>query len=484
MSTPHYSLARSYFIFAIVVSGLLMASIDATIVAVALPAMLREMHTSLALVSWSLTGYMLTQTIALPLAGKLADRWGRKRVFLAAIVLFSLGSAGCGLSPNIYVLIAFRVIQAAGGGMFFPSVAGVIGDVFQEGGRQTAVGLIVTSFQLGGIIGPNIGGLITDNLSWRWVFFVNLPIGAAILLLGVPFLPKDRIRAAGPSQGFDLQGTGLFAAGMFSLLYGLTYMANNPDRLGSLQPLIAILAGILVLVAFVVQEIRAPEPIIDLKLVRWRPFFAANMNLIMGATAFNGFFNFVPYYATIAYGMTATQSGAILTPRSLTAVVISVVGSVLILRLGYRRPWIIGNTLLGAGMVLISMGFRDVTVLGFGLSNFALLSAIMCITGVGIGIAAPPSNNAAMDLVADRMASAAGLRAMFGNTGSVFGTTVVTLALSRFDDKVAGMQYIFFGLGCMIFASMAWIFLVPDMVKRPQRIGAQPELELAPTGLD
>ena len=121
--------------------------------------MLREMHTSLALVSWSLTGYMLTQTIALPLAGKLADRWGRKRVFLAAVVLFSLGSAGCGLSPNIYFLIAFRVVQAAGGGMFFPCVAGVIGDVFQEGGRQTAIGLIVTSFQLGGIIG--LGSLVT-----------------------------------------------------------------------------------------------------------------------------------------------------------------------------------------------------------------------------------------------------------------------------------------------------------------------------------
>jgi len=476
-TTPHYSLGRSYFIFTIVVSGLLMASIDATIVAVALPAMLHEMHTSLALVSWSLTAYMLTQTVALPLAGRLADRWGRKRLFLTAVVLFSAGSAGCGISPNIYVLIAFRILQASGGGMFFPCVAGVIGDVFQEG-RQTAIGLIVTSFQLGGIIGPNIGGLITDNLSWRWVFFVNLPIGAAILLLGLPFLPKDRPRVM-DSRRFDYIGTALFAAGISSLLYGLTFMANNPDRLENFQPLISIAAGVAVLATFVFHETRTTEPVIDLNLIRWRPFLAANLNLIMNASAFNGFFNFVPYYATIAYGMSATQSGAILTPRSLTAVVISVVGSVFILRLGYRKPWLIGQTLLATGMVLTGLGLQHVHIGGVAISNFALLSAIMCITGLGIGIAAPPSNNAAMDLVADRMATAAGLRAMFGNTGAVVGTAMVTLILSRFGDKVAGMQYIFLGLGCVIFVSQVWVFWVPDMVRGGRRAQPPRELELA-----
>src|SRR5206468_989370 len=149
---------------------------------------------------------------------KFAERWGRKRLFLLAVVLFSFGSAGCGLSPNIYVLIAFRIVQAAGGGMFFPCVAGVIGDIFPQGRRQTAIGLIVTSFQLGGIIGPNIGGLITDNLSWRWVFFVNLPIGAAILLLGLPFLPRDRIPEPIGRQRIDFTGATLFAAGISCFL--------------------------------------------------------------------------------------------------------------------------------------------------------------------------------------------------------------------------------------------------------------------------
>src|SRR5438876_813472 len=125
------SVAKSYFIFVIVSSGLLMASIDGTIVAVALPAMLRELHSSLALVTWSLTSYQLAQTIALPLAGKLAERWGRKRLFLGAVILFSFGSIGAGLAPTIYVQIVFRVMQGIGGGMFFPSAAGVVGEVFQ-----------------------------------------------------------------------------------------------------------------------------------------------------------------------------------------------------------------------------------------------------------------------------------------------------------------------------------------------------------------
>src|SRR5438067_1576767 len=242
----------------------MMASIDATIVTVAIPTMLREMRTSLPLVTWSLTSYQLTQTIVLPLSGRLADKWGRKRIFLAAVVLFSIGSAGAGLSPSIYVLIFFRVLQGAGGGMFFPSAAGVVGEVFPEGRRQTAIGLFVTIFQVGGVIGPNLGGVVIDNLSWRWIFFVNLPVGLAILLLGFPLVPADRQKADRVLRGIDSMGAALFAAAMFSLLFGLTYLANHPDQPGNAIPWTFLGCGFVLLVAFVRQEKRAPEPIIDL----------------------------------------------------------------------------------------------------------------------------------------------------------------------------------------------------------------------------
>jgi EmrB/QacA subfamily drug resistance transporter len=454
-------MSRNYLIFSIVSSALLMVSIDATVVTVALPAMLHELHTTLPLVTWSLTSYQLTQTIVLPLAGTLGDRLGRKRLFLWAIVIFSVGSIGAGLSPNITIHIFFRIIQAAGGGMFFPCAAGVVGDTFEEGHRQMAIGLFVTIFQIGGVIGPNLGGAIVDYLSWRWIFFINIPIGVAILLLGVPLIPRSTPAMKAERQHFDVAGTTLFAAGMFALLFGLTELADPAARPALAALFLAGGAGLLAL--FAVQETRTQQPIIDLKLILLKPFLGANMQVFMWSGAFNGFFNFIPYYAIIAYGMSATESGAVLTPRSLTAVVVSFISSMLIARMGYRRPWLIGIYLMALSMVLMSFGWHHPHVFGVAIPDFALLAGITFISGLSVGIAIPPSQNACFDILPDQMAAIAGLRAMFANSGAVIATTGVTLALAHSSNKVAGIQYVFLALGIIVFVSQAWVFLVPDM---------------------
>ncbi len=472
------SMARNYLIFSIVSSALLMVSIDATVVTVALPAMLHDLRTTLPLVTWSLTSYQLTQTIVLPLAGTLADRIGRKRVFLWSVVLFSAGSAGAGLSPNIPVLILFRIVQAAGGGMFFPCAAGVVGDTFPEGRRQMAIGLFVTIFQVGGVIGPNVGGAIVDYLSWRWIFFVNLPIGLVILLLGLPLLPHGRRRDKEHEQHFDVAGTSLFAAGMFAVLFGLTELAD--PSAGRVLSVSFLVAGIGLLALFAVQETRAEQPIIDLKLILLRPCLGANMQVFMWSGAFNGFFNFIPYYAIIAYGMSATASGAVLTPRSLTAVIVSFISSLLIARMGYRWPWLIGIYLMAASMLLMSFGWHHVRLFGIAVPDFALLAAITFISGLAVGIAIPPSQNACFDILPDQMASVAGLRAMFANTGAVIATTGVTLALAHASNKAAGMQYVFLALAVVVFVSQAWVFLVPDLPRGAT--GSRPH-ELASSAL-
>jgi EmrB/QacA subfamily drug resistance transporter len=419
------------------------------------------------------------QTIALPLAGKLTDRWGRKRLFLWAVVLFTIGSMGAGVSPNIYVLIAFRIVQAMGGGMFFPCAAGVVSDVFAEK-RQTAIGLFATIFQLGGIIGPNIGGFITDGISWRWIFFVNLPIGIAILLLGLRFIPRDKLREADFSQQLDGAGAGMFAGGMFAVLFGLTYLASHPHDFASPTPWVFLALGFGLLVLFIRHESRVEQPIIDMQLIRWRPFFAANAQIFMGSASFNGFFNFMPYYATIAYGMSATQSGALMTPRSIAAVVVSILVSIFVLRRGYRRPWLLGGWLFGGSMIVTSLGLADVSLLGFEPSNFLLLSFILFVSGVGMGMGAPSSQNASLDLLPDKIAAAAGIRAMFGNSGGVLGTTLVTLVLSQFDDKVSGMRYIFLGLGCTNLLSQMWIFMIPDTARQRWKEGRGQAIEREP----
>jgi EmrB/QacA subfamily drug resistance transporter len=442
-----------------------MASIDSTIVAVALPAMLQSFDTSLALVTWSITGYALTQSIVLPLSGKITDRLGQKRLFLSAIFLFAAGSVGSGLSPNIYLLIAFRVLQGCGGGMFFPCAAGIVSDVFEDN-RQTAIGLFATLFQLGGIIGPNLGGVITDAVSWRWIFFVNLPLSVIILFLGLWFVPKDRPRESQHQRNLDTMGAALFASGMFALLLGLTELANHPSNLASPGALSLLIVAVLLLVIFVRHESREANPIIDMQLISWRPFFASNAQIFMGSASFQGFFNFMPYYATIAFGMNAAQSGAILTPRSIAAVTVSTLVSIYVIRRGYRLPWVIGGWLFGLSVLTVGWLPQEFSILGLNPSSFLLLSVILCVSGIGMGMGAPSSQNAALDLLPDKIAAAAGVRAMFGNSGGVLGTTLVSLALSQFDDKIVGMRYIFLALGFTTLASQGWIFLIPDTARQ------------------
>ena len=453
----------------------MMISIDMTIAAVALPTILVELDTPLALASWALIANQLTQTIVLPFAGKLGDRWGRKRLLMWSVLIFGIGSVGAGLSPSIYVLIFFRVVAAAGAGMFFPCAAGIVGDVFVEG-RQTVVGLFVTIFQIGGVIGPNVGGVITDLFSWRGVFFINVPFSIVILILGLWLLPRDRIDPSARDQKLDTTGAALFASGVFSFLFGLTYLANNPDDLLGPVPPACFLSAVVLLYLFVKQEGRVAEPIIDLKLVRWRPFLACNAQLFMWSSCFNGFFNFIPYYAAIAYGMSATQGGAILTPRSVMAVVLSLISSIFVAKMGYRRPWLVGLYLMALSMILMGSSIDTFVDLGFG-SPFLVMSMFTFIAGLAVGIAIPPAQAAYFDLRPDLMAASAGFRAMAGNSGGVFGTTIVTLFLSQFEDKALGVEIIFVFLGITVLISQAWVFMVPDRQKEPK------EREMSPVAV-
>ncbi|HUZ01367.1 MAG TPA: MFS transporter, partial [Thermomicrobiaceae bacterium] len=191
-------------IFVVVAMALLMSSIDGTIVAVGLPNMMAGLKTNLVWIGWVITAYSLTQTIIMPMAGKLSDDFGRKVLFLVSVVLFTSSSFLCAIAPNVYLLILFRVLQAIGGGAFMPSAAGIVSDVFGPARRRTAIGLFGSVFPLGGIIGPNLGGWVIDHFGWRAIFSVNLPIGVVLLFLGVFLLPKGgRVHTA---RSIDLIG--------------------------------------------------------------------------------------------------------------------------------------------------------------------------------------------------------------------------------------------------------------------------------------
>jgi len=465
---------QTYFVFAIVALALLMSGIDFTIVAVSLPTFLTDLRANLALVGWTITGYQFSQSIIMPIAGKLSDEWGRKRVFLVAVIVFTVSSMAAGLAPNIFWLIVFRVIQGMGGGAFLPSATGIVSDAFGER-RAPAIGLFGSIFAIGGILGPNIGGFIIDNFSWRWIFFVNVPIGVILLLFGTKVLPRSSATNNFPNRQIDIAGMGLFIGAVLAVLFAITNWANDPAGVGVVTWVLFAIGGTL-FVLFIRHEDKTAQPMIETKLLRWRPFLAVNIyNFIFGAVAF-GLLSFIPYYATVAYGMTAGQNGLLLTPRSVAMMVVTAVTSVFIIRFRYRIPMIIGLVLISLSLFLLSRGYHDVAVLGLGFHNLLLLALLVMLSGIGMGIANPAANNAALDLIPEKVAAVAGIRGMARVIGGVVGTATVTLVLSYFSDQALGMQDIYTGFAFLLLLLIPIVFLIPDSARqRRKHLGSMPE---------
>jgi EmrB/QacA subfamily drug resistance transporter len=452
---------RSIFIFIVVALALLMSSIDSTIVAVGLPAMVEGLKTNLVWLGWVLTAYQLSQTVVMPMAGKLSDELGRKWLFLGCVFLFTLSSLLCALAPNVYWLILFRVFQAMGGGAFLPSASGIVSDVFDDRWRPTAIGLFTSVFPLGGIIGPNVGGWMIDHFGWRSIFFVNVPIGVVLLLAGLVLIPRG-VRA--PRQHrIDFLGAGLFALGIVGIMYGMTVWGNQV--VFSWQVALWIVLGILALVAFVYQESRVPDPMVELRLLRECAFVAVNVyNFLYGALVF-GFFSFIPLYAIDVYHMSETTAGFILTPRAVIMVLCSTISSFVLIRTGYRVPMIVGILFVSLGLFLTSQGWQHVTLFGHPVSDVVLLSALVGITGIGVGIGGPASNNAAVELMPETVARIIGLRGMFRSTGGVLGTATIVLLLAHFRDQGHGLEVILRGLSALILLVIPIIFLIPDTAR-------------------
>jgi len=438
---------------------IMMFSIDMTIVSIALRAIVVDLDTSLALAGWVLTTSALAQTIVMPLAGKLAEQFGQMRVFVVCVALFTVGSLLCGLAPNIYVLIAFRAVQAIGGGGFMPSAAGIVASEFPER-RGQMIGLFASIFPIGGIIGPNLGGLIVEHLSWREIFLVNVPTGLLVFALLVRYARTPMKAVA--RRSVDLLGSALFAASIIILLLDLTFVGRDPSFAATpLFWLLLVLSGTL-MGLFVWQECRAPEPVLDLALVLRHPFGVVNLyNFLFGACVF-GSFTFIPYFASVQYGMGPLESGAVLTPRSLMMIGFSTVTSLFLLQFGYRLLMVVGLGFIIAALLGLSQGWTVLTLGAFTLGTFPLLIIVNALSGIGMGLVMPSSNNAAIDLMPERAAILTGIRGMFRSTGGVIGTALIVLALELSTDKAAGLRLVFLILGLLLLLTIPLAFLMPD----------------------
>jgi EmrB/QacA subfamily drug resistance transporter len=438
-----------------------------TIVAVALRTIVEDLDTSLSLAAWTLTGFMLTQTVVLPLVGKLGERLGQMRVFVGCVVTFTLGSLLCGLAPNIFVLILCRVMQALGGAGFMTSATAIVAREFPET-RSRMIGLFASILPLGGIIGPNVGGFIIQHFGWREVFLVNVPIGVVAVPLLIWQSRANGLLAAPARTNrrpLDLAGSGLFAGAIISILLALTFLGDDPGFVWA--PLFWGLFGVgfVLLTLFVRQERRALEPVIDLSLVTRPPFLVINIfNFLFGFCIF-GCFTFIPYYASVQYGMGPLESGAVLTPRSLTMIVMSACTSIFIIRLGYRVPIVLGMAGMIVSMLILGQGWDTLAFGGVDLGPFALLAATVGLSGLAMGLIMPSSNNAALDLLPDRVSVVAALRQFFRQVGGMIGTAGIVVALSLSSDKAAGIREIYTVLGLLLIVTSPLAFLIPDAAR-------------------
>jgi EmrB/QacA subfamily drug resistance transporter len=448
---------RRYFIFATAGLGLLMSSIDGSVVAVAFPHLIRDLGTNVLWAAWTMSIYFIALTMGLPIGGNLSDSFGRKKVFLFSLVLFTGGSMGCGVAPNIYVLIIFRFLQGIGGASFLPTASGIVSDHFPEN-RQTAIGLFSGIFNIGNIIGPNLGGWIVSRYSWRYVFYINLPIGVLLIILIMALLKPQ---PASGRRHMDLWGAASMAGAILFLMFGLNFIAEELSfRSFFMAALFLALCSSLVLL-FVRQERKEKAPILDLTLLQSRPFLATNMlNLVMGVGAL-GILSFIPYYATVVHGVSTLMSGMIMTPRSVGVICASSITSFMLVRWGYRRPMIWGLCIMAASMIALGGGLR---LWGFAAARWgtpAVISLFLLCVGIGAGICFPAANNACIELMPDKVATIVGLRGMFRMVGAALGVSFITFAIHLSPNVATGFTITFFLCGLGLLCSLPLVFLVP-----------------------
>jgi EmrB/QacA subfamily drug resistance transporter len=449
---------RRYLIFLAAALGLLMYSIDSTVVAVAFPNFIKDFGTNVLWAAWTISIYLIAVTSVMPLMGNLSDSLGRKRVFLISLMLFTTSSAACGLAPNIYSLVAFRFLQGIGGASFLPTAAGIVSDQFPEN-RERAIGLFTSIFPIGGVIGPNLGGWIVGRYSWRYIFYINIPIGIGLVVLIMILLEDSEVLSR---PHIDFVGASLFLGAVLFLMLGLNLVVES-FSISSLVLSVTFLVGSFSLLYLLFrQEKRDSNPILDIVLLRSKPFLAANLcNTITGAGVM-GIFAFIPLYATSVHKLSTLVSGMILTPRSLAVIPFAAVTSFLLKRWGYRWPMVFGLSIISLATILLGQEARLWRMIGLPFGVAESISLIVMLSGAGIGIFYPASNNACIELMPEKVATITGLRGMCANVGGAFGISLITIILHLSSTPANGFRITFVSFGLGLLFAIPLVFLMPS----------------------
>ena len=412
----------------ILVVGALAPLLDSTIVNVAIPTLGRDLHADVAAVQWVSTAYLLALAMAIPVTGWAADRVGAKRLWLASLTLFLIGSMLCGVAWDLGSLVVFRVLQGVGAGLMLPVMQTLL--LRAAGGRQLGrlMAVVTLPALIGPILGPVVGGLIVGHLSWRWIFYVNVPVCLLAIVLAWRGVPAD---SASAPRRLDVAGLLLLSPALALLVYGLAQVGSH-DGFGHAVVVVPLVAGGVLLTAFVARAFRSDLPLIDLRLFRTRSFAAASALLFLSGLSMYGALLLLPLYYQQVLGYGVVAAGLLLAPQGLGSLLARAAG-VLTDRIG-SRPVVLG------GVVLTALGTIP---FAFTSSSGLVLAAAMVVRGLGLSsVMLAVMVGAFRDLRPEQIPDASSTTRIMQQLGGSFGAAVLAVILQRqLAGHAAGTAY-------------------------------------------
>ncbi len=446
---------RRLLVFAIIGLALMMMSIDSTIVATALHDLQQELNTSVNWAGWTITAYSFGFVLMLPASGKLSEQYGRRRVFIGSVFAFTTASLLCGLATNIYMLIALRAVQAAGGAGFTPSATGIIVDHFGDQ-RDRAVSFFGSIFPIGAMIGPVFGGLFVTYWTWRGIFLINVPIGLAVVLLASRHIPPDKAEPGRSRTRTDVTGIALLGCGLLAGMFAISFLGERNATALSVTFVMLLVVAIVALWAFFRHIGRSTHPFIAPRLIRGPGFGAVNLiNGLFGGVP-SGMVALIPLYAINRYGIDALRSGTLLVAEGAAMVMSSVVAALLIRRTGYRLPLRIGGIIVAAGMVLLALSPVA------GIFPYAWLAGAAFLVGAGAGTLNPASRNAGLQLAPEQAPTLAALRSMSMSVGSITTIAIATAIMAGSGDPGGVQAWVYGAAALVLVVSLPLIGRVPE----------------------